>query len=262
MPTILFWVNRLRLLVFVAAGLSISTAASSNSDTFKVSSDWSQSPSGQVSGFWNLGVVIRPTQLNRPVYTLKTVTLIHAKDSGFTEWELSQSDQQQTLQVLGRLNIGPLVGFFILNEAETFGIQDTRLTWFRAKNHDLSAHTRLYGSVGVSGHILKANYSGDDSPMGYALGFAPQFKAGLQTRWHNSLRTTLSVQTHKSLLLKHFKMQAHRFELQLHHPLADNADVSLGFFSKVQRYSYANVNKRIDFATATNGLSLTFEKKY
>jgi hypothetical protein len=130
------------------------------------------------------------------------------------------------------------------------------------KYYDLTSHTRWYGSAGLSGHLLRANYSGDDSEMDYAVAISPHLKAGLETRWSSGLRTTLSVQAQRSLPLKNFKMQARRIELQVHHLLTEHTDLSFGMFSKAQRYNYAKQINRIEFETNTRGLSVAFEKRF
>ena len=261
MLTTLFWGDCLRLVTGVSASVLSSTVAWSDSCTLKVSADWGHS-SGYVTGVWDLAGVIRPTPGNRPSDSQKSVSLITAKETGFSEWELTQSNQLQNLQVLGRLNIGPFEGFIPIYESETFVMQDTRLAWRLAKYHELTSHTRLYGSAGLSGHLLRAHYSGDDSEMGYALAISPQLKAGLETRWSNRLRATLTLAAHRSVPLKNFKMQARRIEMQVHYPLTEHTDLSFGMFSKAQQYNYSKQNKRIDFKSDTKGLSVAFEKRY
>ena len=215
-----------------------------------------------MTGVWDVAGAIRPTPDNRPSDSQKSVSLITSTETGLSEWELTQSKQLQNVQVLGRINIGPFVGFIPINEAETFVIQDTRLAWRLAKYHELTSHTRWYGSAGLSGHLLRVSYSGDDSEMGYAVAISPQLKAGLETRWNNGLRTTLSVQAQKSVPLKNFKMQARRIEALVHHRLTEHTDLSFGLFSKAQRYNYAKENNRIEFETDTTGLSVALEKRF
>ncbi len=261
MPTTLFWGDWLRLMLCVSASLLSSTVAWSDSRTLKVSADWGRS-SGYMTGVWDVAGAIRPTPDNRPSDSQKNISLITTKETGFSEWELTQSKQLQNVQVLGRINIGPFVGFIPIYEAESFVIQDTRLAWRFAKYHDLTSHTRWYGSAGLSGHLLRVNYSGDDSEMGYAVAISPQLKAGLETRWSNGLRSTLSVQADRSLPFKNFKMQARRIEAQIQHRLTEHTDLSFGLFTKAQRYNYAKENNRIDFETDTTGLSVAFEKRF
>jgi hypothetical protein len=128
MPITLFWGDRLRLMLCVSACLLSTTVAWSDSRTYKVSADWGRS-SGNMTGDWGVAGAIRPTPDNRPSDSQKSVSLITAKEKGFSEWELTQINQLQNVQVLGRINIGPFSGFIQINEAETFVIQDTRLTW-------------------------------------------------------------------------------------------------------------------------------------
>jgi hypothetical protein len=227
--------------VFTAIGLL--TTQGARAEVLNFSVDTVSSVHGSVIGDWTQGGVIRTPEHAKTSSYRASASWLHSHSNGDEIWELAGSRHQQDLQVLGRLNIGPLKGFYMIHEAAQLTMDDLSLTWRKGHHHKLTTASDLKISGGLSGHLLRGTYFAANKTAGWAMGVAPQMKLELDTQWNEASKTSLSLQVHHSPRLLSFQMQSHRLDFRYHHRLSGQSSWAWGVFHQNHRYDYKRADR-------------------
>ncbi len=245
--------------VYTAVGLLTSQGA--KADLLNVSVDAVTSVQGSLTGDIKQGAVIRTPERSKAASYRASASWLQNQGNGVEVWELTGSRHQQDLQVLGRLNIGPLKGFYLAREVAHLTMDDLSLAWRKGHRYKLTTASDLNISGGVSAHLLRASYVSADKSAGWALGLAPQMKLELDTQWTEASKTSLSLQLHHSPRLLDFQLHQHRFDFRYRHQLSGNFSWVWGVFHQYHRYDYKRPDRSTVMSMGAEGMAITFEKR-
>jgi hypothetical protein len=245
--------------VYTAAGLLTSQGA--RADLLNFSVDAVASVQGSLTGDIKQGAVIRTPESSKAASYRASASWLQNQGSGLEVWELTGSRHQQDLQVLGRLNIGPLKGFYMAREVAHLTMDDVSLAWRKGHRYKLTTASDLTISGGVSAHLLRASYVSADKSAGWALGLAPQMKLELDTQWNEASKTSLLFQLLHSPRLMDFQMQSHRIDFRYHHQLSGNSSWVWGVFHQHHRYDYKRPDRSTVMSMGAQGMSIALEKR-
>lgn len=230
-------------------------------DLLNFSVDTVTSVQGSLIGDWTQGAVIRTPDHAKSASYRASASWQTNQTIGVEIWELTGSRHQQDLQVLGRLNIGPLKGFYMIHEVAQLTMDDLSLAWRKGHHHKLTTASNLKISGGLSGHLLRGTYLAANKTAGWALGVAPQMKLELDTQWNEASKTSLSLQLHHSPRLLAFQMQSHRFDFKFHHQLSGQSSWVLGVFHQHHRYDYKRPDRSMALTMGAQGMTIALEKR-
>lgn len=232
-----------------------------HADTLDATVDIAPSASGKFIGESTSGAIRPPAENSQSQSSQTTIKWRRSDGDTWQDWTLTHAQHKQNVQVLGRLNIGPLQGFYVVHDSAHFEIEDLALARLAGRTYAMTGQVRLSIAGGLSGHLIRAHYAADRPLSGYALALAPIARVSIETPLFTGTRTTLSAQAHHSLRMFDFQTHAYRFEWVFNHKLTEKTHLAFGVFHKTQFYKYQKDDSDVNFSMRTQGLKLTLERE-